>query len=214
MFFHHKCFVVTEQQQLRNLFLYRCVYCAVFKRLCSSMSEWIKKTRNNRHKRSPNILIHSNKGNKYKAYVNVHFDIYKKLVIIARMDSVGGKMLVFDKDILKRSIYLVSAQDKEYIEDKYRKLHYNQNTSLINKLVIIHLHQTDTLGYYRQIASLVMDKEAEIRSQIEQQLPQEYEHFRRLKQSGFKYSIADTLSFRNELLALFEYQASFDNINR
>jgi hypothetical protein len=144
----------------------------------------------------------------------VHFDIYKKLVIIARMDSVGGKMLVFDKDILKRSIYLVSAQDKEYIEDKYRKLHYNQNTSLINKLVIIHLHQTDTLGYYRQIASLVMDKEAEIRSQIEQQLPQEYEHFRRLKQSGFKYSIADTLSFRNELLALFEYQASFDNINR
>lgn len=180
-------------------------------------SGWTKSYRNKgfgvNKKRIKSICLHVASDSSHKVYIHVYCDNYNKLMIVAKKDTLNGYNIMFDKDILKRNIYLNDHYSQNLINEKFKMLSdiypMNSEATLMNKLIIIHMHQTDILDYHRKVADEVYESIEDIKCQISMQTPHEYMPYKLLKKTGFKYAISDTVAYRSELLELFDYEMCF-----
>lgn len=133
------------------------------------------------------------------AVVEVHH--HGELVFICReMD--GGRYFNINR-LFQYNIH-ISAEGIKAIEKSYKKISSSlAHMSVIDKMAIIHLHQSNVLDYYTQCAAKVMGDYEVIKDRLQKGRAFISEEYSALNKSGFKYVVANYLPYKDDLIALY-----------
>ena len=137
--------------------------------------------------------------NRPNALVEATFN--KEVVFIFREADTGkyfniSRMFQYNLFITKESRLIIMNE------------HFRGSPSLVDKIILIHLRQTNMLNYFVDCAARIAEDHEVILSNIIKRRKNISADYQFLKESGFRYAIANYVPYKDVLLALYKEDGS------